>query len=191
MDTDNGERFASQERAGVSHEWVHDVLTLLDAAARQLPNQEQLARGAIGRASSLLRKQIGSDTAEDPPNEGGRLLAWQARRVREYVDRHIAGAVLVADLSALVARSEAHFSRCFRHTFGEAPHAFVVRRRLELATQYMLETDTSLSEIALRCGFADQAHLSKRFREATGQTPAAWRRARQTLSGRHAAIAVI
>jgi AraC family transcriptional regulator len=100
-------------------------------------------------------------------------------QVRDYIDRHIAGPVLVADLSALIRRSEAHFSRCFRQTFGEAPHAFVVRRRLELATQCMLETRMTLSEIASRCGFADQAHLSKRFREATGQTPAAWRRVRQ------------
>jgi AraC family transcriptional regulator len=191
MDTDNGERFTSQGSADVAREWVHNVITLLDAAARDLPGHEQLARGAIVRATSLLRKQIGSDTAEDAADEGGRLLAWQARKVREYIDRHIAGPVMVADLSALVQRSEAHFSRCFKHTFGEAPHAFVVRRRLELAKQYMLETNTTLSEIALRCGFADQAHLSKRFREVTGQPPAAWRRARQTLSEQHAALAVI
>jgi AraC family transcriptional regulator len=182
MDTDNIERFASQESAGVSQQWVHNVITLLDMAARQLQGQEQLARGAIVKASSLLRRQIGSATAEDPPGDGGRLLAWQARKVREYIDRHIAGPLLVGDLSALIQRSEAHFSRCFKHTFGDAPHAFVVRRRLELATQYMLESDTTLSEIALRCGFADQAHLNKRFREATGQTPAAWRRARRTWS---------
>jgi len=191
MDTDNCGRFASQGNADVSQGWVQDVITLLDTAARQLPDQEQLARGAIVRASSLLRRQIGSDTAGDPIDDVGRLLAWQARKVREYVDRHIAGPMLVADLSALVERSEAHFSRCFRNTFGEAPHAYVVRRRLELATQQMLETDTALSEIALRCGFADQAHLSKRFRESTGQTPAAWRRARQILSEQHAAVATM
>jgi AraC-like DNA-binding protein len=48
---------------------------------------------------------------------------------------------------------------------------------VELAAQYMLMTDASLSDIALRCGFSDQPHLSKHFRQATGQTPAAWRRA--------------
>jgi AraC-like DNA-binding protein len=44
----------------------------------------------------------------------------------------------------------------------------------------MLQTDASLSDIALRCGFTDQAHLCKHFRQSTGQTPAAWRRARRT-----------
>ena len=87
--------------------------------------------------------------------------------------------MLVADLCALVWRSEAHFSRSFRGTFGCSPHAFVVRRRVELAAQYMLQTVMSLSDIALGCGFVDQAHLCKHFRVVTGETPAAWRRAKR------------
>jgi AraC-like DNA-binding protein len=114
-------------------------------------------------------------------SDGGvRLLAWQARKVRDYIDSHIGGPILVADLCALIDRSEAHFSRSFKRTFGESPHAFVIWRRLELAARYMLQTDASLSDIALRCGFTDQAHLCKHFRQSTGQTPAAWRRARRT-----------
>jgi len=105
------------------------------------------------------------------------LLAWQARKVLDYIDRHITSRVPVADLSALVWRSEAHFSRSFRGTFGYSPHAFVVRRRVELAAKYMLRADMSLSDIALGCGFVDQAHLCKHFRVVTGETPAAWRRA--------------
>jgi len=108
------------------------------------------------------------------------LLAWQVRKVRDYIDSHITGPVLVADLCALIQRSEAHFSRSFKRTFGESPHAFLVRRRVELAAQYMLATDASLSDIALTCGFTDQAHLCKQFRQAAGETPAAWRRARRS-----------
>jgi AraC-like DNA-binding protein len=104
------------------------------------------------------------------------LLAWQERKVRDYIDSHITEPVLVADLCALVQRSEAHFSRSFRRTFGQSPHSFVVRRRVELAARYMLQTDASLSDIALRSGFTDQAHLCRHFRQAAGQTPAAWRR---------------
>jgi AraC-like DNA-binding protein len=51
---------------------------------------------------------------------------------------------------------------------------------VELAAQYMLATDASLSDIALTCGFTDQAHLCKQFRQAAGETPAAWRRARRS-----------
>jgi AraC family transcriptional regulator len=156
--------------------WMHDVIALLDAAIGHL-HQEQAAHGAILEATSLLRRQV------DPPlldeaAEGGKqtLLAWQARKVLEYIDTRITSRVLVADLCALVQRSEAHFSRSFRGTFGHSPHAFVVRRRVELAAQYMLQTEMSLSDIALGCGFADHAHLCKHFRVVTGETPAAWRR---------------
>jgi AraC family transcriptional regulator len=163
-----------------SREWVRHVLTLLDEAVHQLQPSEEVAHGAILEATSLLRKQIDSEPPPELPDGGGRLLAWQARKVRVYIDTHITGPVPVADLCALIDRSEAHFSRSFKRTFGESPHAFVIRRRLELAARYMLQTAASLSDIALRCGFTDQAHLCKHFRQSTGQTPAAWRRARRT-----------
>jgi AraC-like DNA-binding protein len=44
--------------------------------------------------------------------------------------------------------------------------------------QHMLETDACLTDIARQCGFADQAHFCRRFRDSTGETPAVWRRAR-------------
>ena len=107
------------------------------------------------------------------------LPVWWAHSVAEYIDGHIADRRLAARLGALVGVSTAYFSRSFKSAFGVPPHAFVLRRRLELAARYILETDAPLSDIALRCGFTDQAHLSNRFREATGMSPAAWRRARR------------
>jgi AraC family transcriptional regulator len=45
----------------------------------------------------------------------------------------------------------------------------------------MVQTDAPLSHIALQCGFVDQAHLCRQFRKVTGETPAAWRRARRAI----------
>jgi AraC family transcriptional regulator len=171
-----------------SGEWVRGVLRLLDEAVSQLQPSEQVAHGTVLEATALLRKQIEPELAQGAPDANGRLLAWQVRRVRDYVDRHITGPVLVADLCALIERSEAHFSRSFKRTIGESPHAFVIRRRLELAATYMLQTGAPLSDIALRCGFTDQAHLCKHFRQSTGQTPAAWRRARRTLDSANSVL---
>jgi AraC family transcriptional regulator len=165
---------------GRSQDWMHHVISLLDAAMHQLYRKEQTAQGTILKAASLLRQRIDPPAPQEAADGRGRLLAWQARKLRDYIDSHITGPVLVADLCALVQRSEAHFSRSFKRTFGESPHSFVVRRRVELAAQYMLTTDASLSDIALRCGFTDQAHLCKHFRQAAGQTPAAWRRAHRS-----------
>ncbi len=175
------ERLAvSRVTLGRSQDWVHHVISLLDAAMNQLYRKEKTAQGTILEAASLLRQRIDPPAPQEARDGRGRLLAWQARKVRDYIDSHITGPVLVADLCALIQRSEAHFSRSFKRTFGESPHGFVVRRRVELAAQYMLTTDASLSEIALRCGFTDQAHLCKHFRQAAGQTPAAWRRAHRS-----------
>jgi len=172
---------AGQSRSGDwMHEVIalHDVIALLDAAIGHL-NPEQAAHGAILEATSLLRRQVDPQPVEGAADDGKeRLLGWQARKVLDYIDRHITSRVLVADLCALVWRSEAHFSRSFRGTFGNSPHAFVVRRRVELAAKYMLQTEMSLSDIALGCGFVDQAHLCKHFRVVTGETPAVWRRAK-------------
>jgi AraC family transcriptional regulator len=177
MDGHLAETLVSKPGAPRSCEWMHQVMTLLEAALGQLHNQVHPARDTVREATLLLRQQIDPPAARGVPDGAGRLLAWQARKVRDHIDSHITGRVLVAHLSALVQRSEAHFSRAFRCTFGESPHAFVVRRRVELAAQYMLTTDACLSDIALRCGFTDQAHLCKHFRQAAGQPPSAWRRA--------------
>jgi AraC family transcriptional regulator len=178
MEVHFGEMLAvSNLGATRSREWMHRVITLLEAAVGQLHGQEHSAQGTLLEAATLLRQQIDPAGAGGVPDERGCMLAWQVRKVRDYIDSHIAEPVFVADLCALFERSEAHFSRSFKRTFGESPHSFVVRRRVEFAAQYMLTTDASLSDIALRCGFSDQAHLCKHFRQAAGQTPAAWRRA--------------
>jgi AraC family transcriptional regulator len=161
--------------AAPSQRWVRNVIELLDEAVVQL-DQHPAVHGAVVEAASLLRRQIAPEVVLPAQDSRGLLSAWQARKVRAYIEIHVAEPVQVAELAALVQLSGAHFSRTFRRTFGQSPHAFVIRRRVELAAQYILETEASLSEIALRCGFTDQPHLCRHFRQITGYTPAAFRR---------------
>jgi AraC family transcriptional regulator len=158
--------------------WLRRILTLLERVLGEL-HREPGAVSALAEAASLLREQLDEEPEAAAAAGGGRLLAWQARKVQDYIDAHLAEALRVADLCSLLQLSEAHFSRSFRRTFGESPHAFLVRQRLQRAERYMLETGATLSEIALQCGFTDQAHLSKHFRQQTGRTPGSWRRARR------------
>jgi len=141
---------------------------------------EAAAHDALLKAPSLLRKEAYPQAGEVARRAQGRLLTWQVRKVREYIDNKLHSPIFLADICTLVGLSKSHFARSFTNTFGISPYAFVVRRRLDLAARYMLHTDAPLSDIAVRCGFADQAHLTKRFRDATGWTPAAWRRWRST-----------
>jgi AraC family transcriptional regulator len=154
------------------------VVNLLMSASRELEHSQEAAKTSIHRAASLLQAQMRYDgTERQDPSQA--LLAWQMRLVERYIEEHLDQQILVANLSELIHLSEAHFSRAFRLAYGLPPHAYIVRRRLELAAQLMLAGREPLSEIALRCGFHDQAHLSKQFRQLTGETPAAWRRLRR------------
>ena len=75
----------SEVSATGPREWVQRVITLLDAAVGEL-NRDHSAKDTILQAASLLREQTDSQAAAGAINEAGRLLAWQARKVREYVD---------------------------------------------------------------------------------------------------------
>lgn len=168
---------------GSGTESIKQAIRLLEAAARYLDLSES-AHGTLAQAASLLRQQIAPQAQEAPGGDKNQLLAWQVRKILTYIDSHITDRVLVADLSDLVRSSEAHFSRLFKRTFGESPHAFVVKRRVELAARRMLDTETPLSDIALSCGFTDQSHLTKCFRHRMLDTPSAWRRAQRTDEAR-------
>ena len=115
--------------------------------------------------------------SEFPLRAGAR--PWQLRRIIAHIDSHLAERIKVSDFLELTGLSASHFSRAFRTSFGDSPHNFVIRRRIESAQKLMLETSEPLCEIALQCGLCDQAHLSHLFRQAVGMSPNAWRRHQQ------------
>jgi AraC-like DNA-binding protein len=98
--------------------------------------------------------------------------------VRTFIDEHLTESIRESDLSALARSSSSYFSAAFKRTFGASPHAYLMKRRVALAVEQMLGSDAPLSEIAMNCGFADQAHFSRQFRRMMGSTPSSWRRER-------------
>ena len=139
------------------------VVNLLVSASRELEHSQEAAKTSIQQAASLLQVQMRCASAErHGPTQA--LASWRMRLVESYIAKHIDRPIPVTNLSALVGLSEAHFSRAFRLSYGESPHAYIVRRRVEFAAQLILAGRDPLSEIALKCGFHDQAHLTKQFR---------------------------
>lgn len=106
------------------------------------------------------------------------LCAWQYRKTLRFIENRLSQTIKVEDIATEVRMSAGHFSRAFAISFGIAPYAFLLNKRLERAQQLMLKPDQQLSAIAFECGLADQAHLSKLFRKLVGTTPARWRRER-------------
>lgn len=116
-------------------------------------------------ASSLL-------DAKDGP-----LLLPVRRRLHRYIRTHLEDGLSVSDLAAHVDMSLAYFSRLFKRTVGLTPYQYVLRERVRWAQHLLETTDTSIAEIALRVGFANQSHLTRRFRAITHTTPGTYRRA--------------
>jgi AraC-like DNA-binding protein len=106
-----------------------------------------------------------------------KLIAWQVKRVVEYVETRIEQRLTVEDVARSIGLSGSHFCRRFSKTFGMSVHRYVMRRRVARAQALMMASDEPLCDIALRCGLADQSHLTRWFRRVTGTTPASWRRA--------------
>jgi AraC-like DNA-binding protein len=159
---------------------ANSLVLLLEAARSELEHDQEAARTSLATASSILQSEIERRSGAIGSRTGG-LAGWQMVRVRSFIDRNLHRTIHAGDLGAVARLSTAHFSRSFKQAFGEPPHAYVVRRRLEEACHLMLTSSASLAEIALSVGFSDQAHLCKLFRQAFGQSPANWRRERKTL----------
>lgn len=103
------------------------------------------------------------------------LLPWQVKRVCDYVDADLHGAMSLSVAAAHARLSPGYFSRRFRQSFGVTFSRFVAARRVERA-RGLLVGGAKLCEIALACGFADQAHFTRTFGNLMGSTPGRWRR---------------
>jgi AraC-like DNA-binding protein len=106
----------------------------------------------------------------------GGLAAWQETRVKEYIDAYLDTNISLLDLARLCQLSPSQFGRAFKASTGMTPHRWLVERRLDRARHLMRAPGMTLADIAQLCGFADQSHLARAFRQAEGIGPAAWRR---------------
>lgn len=96
-------------------------------------------------------------------------------RARDAMDRAFAQPLEVAALARVAHVSPAHFSRQFRATFGETPHRYLQRRRVERAMELLRETDRPVTEICFDVGFNSLGTFSRTFRAIVGESPTSYR----------------
>jgi AraC family transcriptional regulator len=152
------------------------VIQLLQTADEALSHDRLTARRFIDQAMTLLHQRAASAT--DTMMCGG-LSPWQVRRIAERIEKQLESPLKTSQLAGLVDLSTGYFCHAFKKSFGQSPHAYITRKRVERAQDLMLATDEPLSQIAVACGLADQSHLSRLFRRVVGQNPNSWRRARK------------
>jgi transcriptional regulator GlxA family with amidase domain len=104
-------------------------------------------------------------------------------RARDAMDRTYAQPLDVPALARIACVSRAHFIRTFNATFGETPHRYLQRRRVERSMWLLRETDRSVTDICLDVGFTSLGTFSRTFREIVGQSPVAYRRGTAPVGG--------
>ncbi len=92
-------------------------------------------------------------------------------RARDAMDRAYSEPLDIRAVAAVAHVSEAHFIRTFRAVFGETPHRYLQRRRVERSMFLLRETDRSVTDICLDVGFNSLGTFSRTFREIVGESP--------------------
>jgi transcriptional regulator GlxA family with amidase domain len=97
-------------------------------------------------------------------------------RARDAMDRTYAQQLDIPALARVACVSEAHFIRAFRATFGETPHRYLQRRRVERAMYLLRGTDLDVTDICFDVGFGSLGTFSRTFKAIVGEAPTAHRR---------------
>jgi AraC-like DNA-binding protein len=107
------------------------------------------------------------------------------RRAKDLIDRDFAESLDLSALAREAHASRAHFVRSFRNAFGETPHRYLQRRRIERAKELLRNTRLSVTEVSLAVGFRSLGSFSATFRQLVGEPPIAYaRRWRETAQAR-------
>ena len=99
-------------------------------------------------------------------------------RARDTMDRTYAEPLDIAALARIALTSEAHFIRTFRAAFGETPHRYLQRRRIERAMFLLRQTGREVTEVCLDVGFTSLGTFSRTFRDIVGESPTEFRAVR-------------
>ncbi|WP_244564580.1 helix-turn-helix domain-containing protein [Rhizobium sullae] len=139
--------------------------------ARKVPNKIYIESLITIFGVHIVRNYTGLDTLPSGRRRGGGLSNRSAVRVRELLESRFSSKITVAELAAVSGLSPRHFIQAFTTTFGEPPHKYVLRLRLNFAEKLLVENVLSIAEIAHLSGFSDQSHLTVTMSKHRNRTP--------------------
>lgn len=133
------------------------------------------AQGLMLAMLGLLDTRYVARTAPSP-REASKLSVAVRERLRALVQAELSTDLDINRMAAVAAMSPRNFTRAFKRTFGQTPHAYVVEQRIEAASRLLRgDEGRSIADVACACGFASQAHFTEAFRRKIGVPPGRWR----------------
>jgi len=162
---------------GARDPFVQHILLALLAEARAVGGADRLYAEAVATAlSAHLLKHYAASEGSPVDGATGNLARSELRRVTEYIEEYLVRNPSLTELAEEVGMNRYRFSRLFKRSTGLSPHQYVIARRVEKAKRLLGLEGSSLHEVALGTGFADQSHLTRHFKRLVGVTPGEFRR---------------
>ncbi|MGW0818480.1 helix-turn-helix domain-containing protein [Streptomyces viridiviolaceus] len=177
-DANGGRPVELSEELGATDPLTEQLLLALAGTVRCWePSARTYADHLTGMLAAQLVRRHQARTAP-PPTEPGPsgLSPRQLAAVRRLMEDRLADPLPIADLAAAASLSRSQFTRQFRASTGRSPHQFLLGLRLERACRLLRTSSDPIADVATRCGFSHQEHLTRVMRARLDTTPAALRR---------------
>ncbi|WP_276751226.1 AraC family transcriptional regulator [Chlorogloeopsis fritschii] len=151
----------------------HIGLTLKTELESDAAGSYLYAESAATLLSVHLLKKYSTLQPNLPEYQDG-LPQHYLKQVIDYIHAHLDENIRLAELANLANMSQYYFCRLFKQSMGISPHHYLIQQRVERAKQLLKLQGWTIADIALECGFYNQTHLTKHFRQMTGTTPKAY-----------------
>ena len=162
---------------GVKDRSISLLLRSLEEALYEPKGCANVKVAYISRAlvADVLRKYSARSQERPIAESKPKLRPKQAKLVIDYIQQQLPYKILMPDLAALTGLSQTAFIQRFRASFGLSPHRYVTEARINQAKGLLGESHLPIIDVAMRCGFSDQAHFTTTFKRLVGVPPARYR----------------
>jgi AraC-like DNA-binding protein len=178
---------ACYERGGSSTPRVSSLAGRKDPILGHLAQILSLTLERQSEASPLFVEQLGvtigthlidryGNASSESNRKNRRLSGLHEVRAKDMLLAKAQGNVSIEEIANACNLSRSYFIRAFRETTHRTPHQWLLERRIDRARDLLKHSDSSLSEIAMACGFSDQSHFTRTFSQLVGTPPGTWRR---------------
>jgi AraC family transcriptional regulator len=158
--------------------FLEELGRFLFKECQESPSGASFVDAAVRVMAGYLLRNYGCDQAQESLASGS-LGPARERKVREYIEQHLADDLSIRALGKLLGMNPQYFANAFRLTTGFTPHRYVSHRRIMRAQQLLQETPLSLADVAYQSGFKSQSQFTTLFRQFTGMTPGRFRAERR------------
>lgn len=167
----NFHKFWEQVFGGTSARRIERMLL-----QKEFKNEQRRQSPLMRRESEQQQRRTTASAHYNSPRQSRSALSpHKLQQIIEFIDNHLDQSIPLTTLADLAALNYDYFIRCFKRATSKTPHQFLLDQRIARAKLLLRTTTLPLTEIALRCGFNSQPHLTTQFRLSTSITPRQFR----------------